>query len=53
MPEALKAFVVGDGFLALFCLLVIAILIFVKIKEAKRTRRASKQRIRNVEPKLH
>ncbi len=53
MPEAVRSFIVGDGFLLSFCLLVVAILVFVRIREKKRLRRLTNQRIRNVEPKLY
>lgn len=53
MPEAVRAFIVGDGFLISFSLLAVAILIFAKVKENKRKRRVTVQRIRGTEPKLH
>ena len=52
MPEAVRAFLVGDGFLVFFSLLVVAILVVIKIKEKVRARRLAHRRIRDVEPKL-
>lgn len=52
MPEAIRTFIVGDGFLILFSIVVFAILIFVKIKEKKSARQTG-ERARGAEPKLH
>ena len=53
MPETVRAFIVGDGFVIAFSLLVAAILIFVKIREKRRTRRMAGHRLKSIEPKLH